>query len=139
MMSKAEIESAAAMYLMGYTKEKTNVYLMQSVEGGPIKIGKANNIEQRLRTHQSSHHTELRIIFAVLGCAQSFEGYFKKEYIEYRIRGEWFKEVPFLHFYNEIVIPYNQGLKGEKGSYIKEKQIMDYRTKRVFRGKEYAW
>jgi predicted GIY-YIG superfamily endonuclease len=32
--------------------EKTNVYIIQANIGGPVKIGKANNIEDRIKQHQ---------------------------------------------------------------------------------------
>jgi hypothetical protein len=41
------------------------VYFIQPVEGGPIKIGWANDVDERLKKLQSGHWLRLRIVALV--------------------------------------------------------------------------
>lgn len=63
------------------------VYFIQSINGGPIKIGKAANAKKRLCALQISHHEELQIIAID---HNGNEADYHDKFFKYRIRGEWF-------------------------------------------------
>lgn len=71
---------------------KTNVYLIQSVIGGPVKIGKANNVWERLKQHQCGSPFILEIIKIYKNVDPKFERDLHDKFTEYRIHGEWFDE-----------------------------------------------
>jgi hypothetical protein len=64
------------------------VYFVQAVDGGPVKIGKAKRLAQRLRTLQTASTKRLLVRRAVLG---DDEPAFHARFARYRIRGEWFR------------------------------------------------
>lgn len=77
------------------SKEKTkltNIYFIQSVKGGPIKIGKADNIEHRLKQIQNLNPFKLKIIKTLNGVPYQFEKVLHKKYRKYHLHGEWFSE-----------------------------------------------
>ncbi len=77
------------------SKEKTkltNIYFIQSVKGGPIKIGKADNIEHRLKQIQNLNPFKLKIIKTLNGVPFQFEKVLHKKYRKYHLHGEWFSE-----------------------------------------------
>jgi predicted GIY-YIG superfamily endonuclease len=70
------------------------VYFIQSGPNGPVKIGKANDVDQRLRELQTGNPKELHIR-VVLICASSsnalhMEKVFHRRFKRFRMRGEWF-------------------------------------------------
>lgn len=72
-----------------------NVYMIRAGEKGPIKIGKAENVDRRLAELQTANYEELKII-AIIPCgstkaAEYVERGLHKRFGRYRIRGEWFK------------------------------------------------
>ncbi len=71
-----------------------NSYVYLIGYGDKVKIGKANNPEQRLATFQTGIPEDL-IIFGLIGCnsdseALTLESKLHYEYKEVNIRGEWF-------------------------------------------------
>lgn len=71
------------------------VYMIRAGEKGPIKIGKAENVERRLAELQTANYEELKII-AIIPCgstkaAEYVERGIHKRFARSRIRGEWFK------------------------------------------------
>ena len=73
-------------------KERTNVYFIQSVMGGPVKIGKADDIQERLRQHQTGSPFILEVIKTYENVEPKFEKELHDKFKEYRIHGEWFDE-----------------------------------------------
>lgn len=73
-------------------KRKTNVYIIQSVIGGPVKIGKAYNVEKRLKEHQTGSPYILKVIKVFKNVEHKFETQLHKKFKPYRLHGEWFDE-----------------------------------------------
>jgi hypothetical protein len=73
------------------------VYLIQLGENGPVKIGRGNSPEQRLRELQTSSPIELRLLGTRPGGARA-EAELHKQFSANRIRGEWFR-------FNDEMIP----------------------------------
>lgn len=75
------------------TRNKTtNIYFIQSVIGGPVKIGTANNIEVRIKQHQTGSPFTLKIIKTIENVSRKTERELHKIYSDYRVHGEWFSE-----------------------------------------------
>ena|SRR5690554_3207031 len=68
----------------------TNVYVIQSVIGGPVKIGRANDVGQRLAQHQCGSPFELRVLKVFRGVHLSMERDLHEQYRDFRLHGEWF-------------------------------------------------
>lgn len=66
------------------------VYGVRSVDGGPIKIGHANIIENRLRSLQTGRPDELEV-FAWFRGSADLERALHARYDDLRLRGEWFR------------------------------------------------
>lgn len=81
--------------------EKTNVYIAQSVIGGPIKIGKSYNIDERLKQIQSMSPFKIKIIKVFENVSNNFETYLHDKYECERLHGEWFDEVILEDVLNE--------------------------------------
>lgn len=73
-------------------KNITNVYFIQSVIGGPVKIGKSNNVEQRLEELQTGSPYILQIIKIIKNVKPQVEREFHEKFKDYRSHGEWFDE-----------------------------------------------
>ena len=73
--------------------QKTNLYLIQAENGGPIKIGVSSNIESRLSQLQTGSPFILRVIGEYNGVSPSLEKQVHAELAEYRLHGEWFNPV----------------------------------------------
>lgn len=81
-----------------YTKEKgrakeapTNItYFIQCVSGGPIKIGRTEDLETRLAGLQVSNHEELVVLCSVKS-HKDLEPELHALLDKYRVRGEWFE------------------------------------------------
>ena len=70
------------------------VYFIQSGKGGAVKIGKAKNVETRLRELQTGNPKEL-YLRAVLCCTSEANAFHTEQllhirFAENRLRGEWF-------------------------------------------------
>jgi len=68
----------------------TNVYFMQPVSGGLVKIGAAGNVEQRLKQHQCGSADLLAIVKVIESVPILFEKELHEQFSEYRQHGEWF-------------------------------------------------
>lgn len=71
-----------------------SVYFMQSGHMGPIKIGKAKNVNQRLEHLQIGNPVQLRIL-ATVPCTSEKEAYslekkFQRMFVKQHLRGEWY-------------------------------------------------
>lgn len=70
----------------------TNIYFIQAVNGGPIKIGKSSNPESRIKTLQGGNPSELHIIKVIKNVPPIEEINLHEKFKQYRIIGEWFDE-----------------------------------------------
>ena len=59
----------------------------------PVKIGKANSVTKRMSELQTSHYTELEILFVIPGYSK-LEKELHNRYWQYHVRGEWFDLTP---------------------------------------------
>lgn len=59
----------------------------------PVKIGKANNVFSRMSSLQTSHYTELEILFVIPGYSK-LEKELHSRYRQHHVRGEWFSLTP---------------------------------------------
>jgi hypothetical protein len=89
--AKKEMESAS--------KNKTYVYFIQSVNGGPIKIGKSDDVKRRILDMQTANPFRLRLLL-VLSDDKATEKEMHDAFIDLRIDGgEWFRpETELLDF-----------------------------------------
>ena len=74
------------------TQKTTNVYFIQSVVGGPIKIGVAGNPEERMKQHQTGSPFRLKIVHIIWGVSYQTEKELHNRFANYRLHGEWFSE-----------------------------------------------
>jgi hypothetical protein len=65
------------------------VYLIQGVEGGPVKIGKADDAEARLEKIQRFSPVRLQLLAATAG-GRRLEAKLHRKYSKHRLWGEWF-------------------------------------------------
>lgn len=65
------------------------IYFIRAGIAGPVKIGVAKNVSQRLRGLQTAHHQKLNIIREIEG-ERSDEQKLHRAFAPYRITGEWF-------------------------------------------------
>jgi hypothetical protein len=71
-------------------KLKTNVYIIQSEVGGPIKIGKADDVYSRVAQHQVGSPFILTIKKIYRDVDPGLEFILHNQFKEYRLHGEWF-------------------------------------------------
>lgn len=64
-------------------------YIIRAGLTGPVKIGKADDVERRRATLQTAHHEEL-VVLRVIDTAFDAEPVMHKQFAHLRIRGEWF-------------------------------------------------
>lgn len=69
---------------------KTNIYFMQSIHGGLVKIGQAKDVDTRLANHQCGCPVELKMIKIIENVDPSVEKSIHKLFSEFRKHGEWF-------------------------------------------------
>lgn len=69
------------------------IYFIQAGNDGPIKIGKTNNIKQRLAELQTGSPAKLKLL-ATFNGGQSIEIGLHNHFAKYRIDGEWFDPHP---------------------------------------------
>ncbi len=72
--------------------DKSLVYFIASANG-PIKIGIANDIEQRLRGLQTANPVALRLLASRTG-GRAQEQEYHKRFAAHRLHGEWFDQHP---------------------------------------------
>lgn len=68
-----------------------DVYFVQSVHGGPIKIGVAKNVTVRLNELQAAHPYELKVLAVLRGAGREKEQELHRQFAEHRLCGEWFE------------------------------------------------
>lgn len=74
------------------------VYFLQSIDGGPVKIGSSTNLLYRLSRIQECSPTRLRLL-AVQSGGMYAEFLYHVELARWRLHGEWFDErAPFLSY-----------------------------------------
>lgn len=73
-------------------EDTSTVYFIAS-ESGPIKIGKANNPEGRLKSLQTGHHERLSILATCEGGGEREREYHRR-FAAFRLTGEWFTRCP---------------------------------------------
>ena len=73
-------------------KKRTNVYFIQSVYGGLVKIGSAKDVNKRLKILQTGSPVPLVIIKIYKDVDSSFEYELHNQFKQYRKYGEWFDE-----------------------------------------------
>lgn len=66
------------------------VYFIQAGDGGPVKIGKADDVRARLADLQVAHWCELSLIREIDG-GHKVERWLHRHYAPGRLRGEWFE------------------------------------------------
>jgi len=76
------------------------VYLMQCKETGSLKIGYSTNPRKRQKQLQTGNNSEI-VILALLKGGQGLELKLHKLFSEYRVGGEWFRNVPEIIEYFE--------------------------------------
>lgn len=65
------------------------VYVIQSEQGGPVKIGKAKNPRERIATLQTASPYPLRLLHVLPG-GRPLERQLHERLAPFRLRGEWF-------------------------------------------------
>jgi hypothetical protein len=73
-------------------KHNTNLYIIQSILGGPIKIGVSKQVELRLKDIQRGSPFKLVAVRIIGKVPSIIERRLHKQLEEYRLHGEWFKE-----------------------------------------------
>lgn len=68
----------------------THVYFIQCVAGGPIKIGTAQDVDNRLKAIQACCPYPLRVLHVIQGASQAVEAKLHKRFAALRLHGEWF-------------------------------------------------
>lgn len=71
------------------------VYFIQAGESGPIKIGEADDVPQRLRELQTGNPEELRLL-GLLAWRPGLEVDLHCRFYLEHVRGEWFRPAPEL-------------------------------------------
>jgi hypothetical protein len=66
------------------------IYFIQSVDGGPIKIGFSTKLKQRFEQIQRTSPTELRVLASIPG-EMKFELHLHEKFKHARVRSEWFE------------------------------------------------
>ena len=105
-------------------------YFIQSVDGGPIKIGSSINPNERLKRLQTSHHSELRIIGII---KKNIERELHQRFNVYRLSGEWFnpeeKLINYINSHAEVQknkINKCKKIKNKETSFLPEKEVDSY-------------
>lgn len=70
---------------------KRNVYFIQADIGGPIKIGMAFNVFERLSLFQMGCPFRLRVLGIIKGGDAHIESALHRRFAEHRLHGEWFE------------------------------------------------
>lgn len=81
---------------------ETFIYFLQAGVGGPIKIGRATDLQSRIDGIQTGNHEKLTLLVAVTGQRMS-ETDIHALFDHLRIHGEWFRpEADLLAFIEEV-------------------------------------
>lgn len=71
-----------------------DLYFIQAVLGGPVKIGVSKNPVSRLTALQTGVPYQLRILATVYNGGMGGERQLHRMFSEYRLSGEWFTPAP---------------------------------------------
>jgi hypothetical protein len=80
----------------GKCETKYQVYFIQAVPDGLIKIGKANCVHTRLKELRCASPNELKLLATIEDDDPKAEAKLHKRFAPHRIRGEWFHPAPEL-------------------------------------------
>ena len=70
--------------------KNTNIYFIQCIHGGPIKIGKTYNISKRFKQIQANCPYKLKIILLFENEDEKLEKFLHEKLEKFRLHGEWF-------------------------------------------------
>jgi hypothetical protein len=94
-----EVSGSVARYFLEREKEQCqrekasqHVYFIQAVNGGPIKIGIAMDVETRLNELQVASPYPLRVLKVMRNAGRRTEKELHARYADDRLCGEWFIE-----------------------------------------------
>ena len=76
------------------------IYFIQIEDSGPVKIGRTNNLQERMATLQAGHPKTLKILFSFNvedEKADYVEKHLQQVFKDHQIRGEWFSPSPFMY------------------------------------------
>lgn len=76
-----------------------HVYFIQSIDGGPVKIGVSRNPHCRLREIQANHPHNLQIVAMCQNGGRTLESAIHRALGDERLNGEWFEMSDELEFY----------------------------------------
>lgn len=79
-----------------FHEDNPHVYLIQSVLGGPIKIGVAHEVNSRLAAIQIHCPFELKVLHVIEHGGYAIERELHRRLKQYRLHGEWFEETTWL-------------------------------------------
>ncbi len=67
-----------------------SVYFIQAGEGGPVKIGHANDPIARMAEFQIGHYEQLRLL-KIVNAGWATKSWLHRRFAAFHIRGEWFR------------------------------------------------
>lgn len=72
------------------------IYFMQSIDGGPVKVGRSGNVESRRRQHESMYGIPIRVLATMPGGLEEEQALLERFYL-YRLGPtEQFRPCPLL-------------------------------------------
>lgn len=85
--------------------KRGHIYFIRANGKGPVKIGFAGSLKLRLSGLQTSHHQKLRLVAAIEG-TPAHEKLLHRKFMDYRMKGEWFKvEGELLKYLDTLPAP----------------------------------
>ena len=72
-----------------------DIYFIQGKDS--IKIGRTQNLEQRIQTLQTSNHIKLEVLYIIKNMEPEFEKHVHETCGMFHISGEWFKPECIAH------------------------------------------
>ena len=73
----------------------TNIYFIRS--GEEIKIGRSQNIKNRLKELQTGNQVDLELLYIIENVEESFEKHIHSICSKFHLRGEWFMMDALTH------------------------------------------
>lgn len=80
-----------------------HVYLIQSTHGGPIKIGYAKDVAQRMAVIQLHCPFPLYILRIIENGGVDVERWLHRKLARHRLHGEWFADHPSVHKWAQVI------------------------------------
>lgn len=89
---------------LGLLKREANyLYFIQSIEGGPIKIGKTSDLDSRLESLQGGSPYQLQFVrTAKTKHASKYETFWHRLFKQFQLRNEWYDPI-VLYLYDKII------------------------------------